>query len=129
MLITSLSITAELIGKNKTSSAFVYSSISLVDKIVNGKYFVSQRAVMNVYISFLSPSNFTIKFLSGVAVMVIQHYVPSKHGDEDDLKEFYGNVMVWVCGSFALIGMLSALSMIPMRIGTRRNLQTTKING
>ena len=58
--------------------------------------------------------------------MVIQHYVPSKHGDEDDLKEFYGNVMVWVCGSFALIGMLSALSMIPMRIGTRRNLQTTR---
>ena len=50
MLITSLSITAELIGKNKTSSAFVYSSISLVDKIVNGKHFVSQRAVMNVYI-------------------------------------------------------------------------------
>ena len=37
MLITSLSITAELIGKNKTSSAFVYSSISLVDKIINGK--------------------------------------------------------------------------------------------
>ena len=36
MLITSLSITAELIGKNKESSAFVYGAISLVDKISNG---------------------------------------------------------------------------------------------
>ena len=38
MLITSLSITAELIGKNKESSAFVYGAISLVDKISNGSY-------------------------------------------------------------------------------------------
>ena len=36
MLITSLSITAELIGKNKESSAFVYGAISLVDKLSNG---------------------------------------------------------------------------------------------
>ena len=41
MLINSLSITAELIGKNKTSSAFVYSSISLVDKIINGMHILS----------------------------------------------------------------------------------------
>ena len=41
MLINSLSITAELIGKNKTSSAFVYSSISLVDKIINGMNILS----------------------------------------------------------------------------------------
>ena len=39
MLITSLSITAELIGKNKESSAFVYGATSLVDKISNGEYF------------------------------------------------------------------------------------------
>ena len=40
MLITSLSITAELIGKNKESSAFVYGAISLVDKISNGSYII-----------------------------------------------------------------------------------------
>lgn len=36
MLITSLSLTAELIGKNKESGAFVYGAISLIDKISNG---------------------------------------------------------------------------------------------
>ena len=41
MLINSLSITAELIGKNKQSSAFVYGAISLVDKISNGLYFLN----------------------------------------------------------------------------------------
>ena len=37
MLITSLSITADLIGRNKESSAFVYGAMSLADKISNGK--------------------------------------------------------------------------------------------
>ena len=36
MLITSLSLTAELIGKNKESGAFVYGAFSLIDKISNG---------------------------------------------------------------------------------------------
>ena len=36
MLITSLSLTAELIGKNKESGAFVYGAISLIDKLSNG---------------------------------------------------------------------------------------------
>ena len=38
ILITSLSIIADLIGKNKESSAFVYGIMSLVDKVSNGKY-------------------------------------------------------------------------------------------
>ena len=36
LLITSLSIVADLIGKNKESSAFVYGIMSLVDKVSNG---------------------------------------------------------------------------------------------
>ena len=36
MLITSLSITAQLIGKNTESSAFVYGAISFVDKLSSG---------------------------------------------------------------------------------------------
>ena len=36
MLITSLSITADFIGKDKKSSAFVYGSMSLLDKVSNG---------------------------------------------------------------------------------------------
>ena len=72
-----------------------------------------------------------ITLFLGVAVMIIQHYVPVTYVDKDEqkLKEFYGNVMVWVCGSFALIGMLSALSMIPIKIGPRRKTTISKING
>ena len=62
--------------------------------------------------------------------MIIQHSVPVTHGDKDEekLKEFYGNVMVWVCGSFSLIGMLSALSMIPIKIGPRRKMINSMSN-
>ena len=38
ILISSLSIVADLIGKNKESSAFVYGIMSLVDKVSNGKW-------------------------------------------------------------------------------------------
>ena len=37
MLISSLSIIAEMIEQNSQSSAFVYGAISLVDKLSNGK--------------------------------------------------------------------------------------------
>ena len=47
VLITSLSLTAELIGQNTESSAFVYGAMSFTDKVSNG-----------------------------LAVMVIQHFIP-----------------------------------------------------
>jgi len=47
VLITSLSLTAELIGSNTESSAFVYGAMSFTDKVSNG-----------------------------LAVMVIQHFIP-----------------------------------------------------
>ena len=37
MLIISLSLTADLIGQDTDSSAFIYGSMSLLDKISNGK--------------------------------------------------------------------------------------------
>ena len=60
--------------------------------------------------------------------MIIQHFVPSGKGNEEGLKSYYGNVMVWVCGSFALVGMLSALTMIPIKIGTRNTKQKQKFD-
>ena len=39
MLITSLSIIAQLIGKNVETSAFVYGAISFVDKLSSGKFY------------------------------------------------------------------------------------------
>ena len=52
--------------------------------------------------------------------MIIQHFVP-KHIDECPLcRIYYENVMVWVVGSFALLGFLLVLSLIPVQIGLRR---------
>ena len=73
--------------------------------------------------------NFPSSIMVGVAVMIIQHYVPTTKGDYNGLKAYYGNVMVWVCGSFALIGMLSALSMIPIKIGAFHKTRKMKMNG
>ena len=38
MLIISLSLTADLIGKDKESGAFIYGAMSLLDKLSNGLY-------------------------------------------------------------------------------------------
>ena len=52
--------------------------------------------------------------------MIIQHFVPA-HIDECPLcRIYYENVMVWVCGSFVLIGFLTILSLIPVQVGKRR---------
>ena len=51
-------------------------------------------------------TNLSSSIVVGVAVMIIQHYVPTTKGGDSGLKAYYENVMVWVCGSFALIGML-----------------------
>ena len=58
--------------------------------------------------------------------MIIQHFVPT-NADDDSPKAYYKNVMVWVCGAFALIGMLSALSMVPIKIGQRRKINRKKL--
>ena len=47
MLVTSLSLTAEFIGSNTSSSAFIYGLMSLTDKVSNG-----------------------------LAVVLIQHFIP-----------------------------------------------------
>ena len=51
--------------------------------------------------------------------MLIQHFVPAHVDECPKCRIYYENVMVWVCGTFALVGMLSAISMIPVQIGRR----------
>ena len=41
MLITSLSITAELVGNNVESSAFIYGAMSFTDKLSTGAYLLT----------------------------------------------------------------------------------------
>ena len=53
ILITSLSLTAQLIGKNTECSAFVYGAISFVDKLSNGQFF-SQFILRNNSLFFIN---------------------------------------------------------------------------
>ena len=52
--------------------------------------------------------------------MLIQHFVPPNIDTCLESKLYYENVLVWICGSFALAGLASVLSLIPTEIGHRR---------
>ena len=60
VLVSSLALTANLIGKNTSSAAFVYGAMSLTDKIANGiavivsKYFSPK--IMRIELKFLNLS-------------------------------------------------------------------------
>ena len=62
----------------------------------------------------------------GVAVMLIQHYVPPSVDNVDcpECRLYFANILVWICGSFALAGLLSVISLIQTEIGRRRNART-----
>jgi len=89
VLITSLSLTAELISQNKESAAFVYGAMSFTDKVSNG-----------------------------LAVMAIQTFVPSfKHCDA--CRWYYRDVLFYATGGAALLGSLFVATLIPFTVGKR----------
>ncbi|XP_017891425.2 major facilitator superfamily domain-containing protein 12-like, partial [Ceratina calcarata] len=79
MLVTSLGITADFIGQNVDSGAFVYGIMSFTDKLSNG------LAVI------------LIQYLSG--------WVSSNY--------YYRDVLVYVCGGSAILGLLMMLFIKP----------------
>lgn len=91
MLLTSFGITNELIGGHTSSGAFVFGSMSFMDKMANG-----------------------------IAVIAIQdlHKYKSLYGVRDN---YYQNVMVFVCGGASLGGMLFALSLFVVNHDTSLN--------
>ena len=58
-----------------------------------------------------------------MAFMVIQHYIPA---DEDSLGGYFTDVLFFAVGGFALLGMLSILTLTPFQVGKRwRNISDT----
>lgn len=90
MLITSLSSTADLIGTNNDSGAFVYGAMSLLDKISNG-----------------------------VAVILIQQFIPSNTDTCILCREYFRDILFYVCGGAALLGALSMAGLYPFTLGQR----------
>jgi len=90
VLVTSLSITAELIGPNTESAAFVYGAMSFTDKVSNG-----------------------------LAVMVIQDLIPCIKCCPL-CKWYFRDVLFYATGSAALLGALFLMTFGKMKVGARR---------
>ena len=95
MLVTSLSLTAEFIGSDTSSSAFIYGLMSLTDKVSNG-----------------------------VAVVLIQHFIPNDIDTCILCKNYYRDVIMWACGGASFVGILAAISLFPVTVGVRRGQET-----
>lgn len=89
VLITSLSLTAELIGNNTETSAFVYGAMSFTDKVSNG-----------------------------LAVMVIQHFIPCLKCCAA-CKWYFRDVLFFAVGSSAVMGLLFLAMLSPFKVGKR----------
>ncbi|KAK5888405.1 hypothetical protein CesoFtcFv8_014504 [Champsocephalus esox] len=99
ILVISLSMTAELIGGQTQSGAFVYGAMSFTDKVANG-----------------------------IAVMIIQALHPCQTVICcPDCVWFYHNVMVIVTGGVAVVAALALCSILiwPIRIRPRQSLHLT----
>ncbi|XP_040575616.1 major facilitator superfamily domain-containing protein 12 [Lepeophtheirus salmonis] len=90
LLITSLSLTSELIGANIESAAFVFGAMSLTDKLSNG-----------------------------LAVVMIQTYVPDPLNLISS-KDFYRTVLTFVGGGSALSAGIALLLLAPFTLSRRR---------
>ncbi|CAD6194361.1 unnamed protein product [Caenorhabditis auriculariae] len=92
LLITSLSITADLINKNTESGAFVYGAMSFLDKLTNG-----------------------------VAYQIIELWNPTCDAlkPHKACTIFYRQVMVYVPGGCLILALVVLISLIPSTIGSR----------
>ncbi|XP_032779582.2 major facilitator superfamily domain-containing protein 12 [Daphnia magna] len=87
MLITSLAVTADLIGPHVESGAFVYGAMSFTDKLSNG-----------------------------ITVFLIQYLHPCPSCCPE-CKPYYVMILALVCGGAALLALMSLATMIPLDIG------------
>ncbi|CAG5133452.1 unnamed protein product [Candidula unifasciata] len=89
LLITSLSMTSDLISANTESGAFVFGAMSFTDKLSNG-----------------------------IAVLLIQRFHPC-NGCCPACTPYYRNVQVFIPGASLVVGFLALLTLIPQNIGAR----------
>ncbi|KHJ98311.1 transporter, major facilitator family protein [Oesophagostomum dentatum] len=92
LLITSLSLTADLINRNTESGAFVYGAMSFIDKLANG-----------------------------VAYQIIELWNPSCDPTQPHraCTVFYRTIMVYVPGGCLVLAVIILLSLFPLEIGRR----------
>ncbi|XP_054159274.1 major facilitator superfamily domain-containing protein 12-like [Oppia nitens] len=94
MLITSLSITNDMIGHNTSSGAFVFGAMSFMDKLSNG-----------------------------IAVIVIENLHPCKTCGCSVCDNYYRNILAFVCGGATILTLIALALLAPHPIGVSRNNQ------
>ncbi|KAG8179400.1 hypothetical protein JTE90_011409 [Oedothorax gibbosus] len=92
LLIISLAFTSDLIANSTTSGAFVFGSMSFVDKLANG-----------------------------IAVVVIQNIQPPCITCCVSCRLYYKYVLVFSCGGAVLLGLVALALLSSQSIGERRN--------
>lgn len=97
MLVTSLSITADLIGPNVESGAFVYGAMSFTDKLSNG-----------------------------VAVVLIQNLNPCVNCCPM-CSTYYRDILFYCCGGAAVLGFLAVITLLPAKIGDRKKGRASEV--
>lgn len=106
MLVTSLGVTADFIGHNTDSGAFVYGIMSFTDKLCNGLAVMAIQYLLvhlNILILF---KHFTILFYDFFRETWIS------------CNNYYREVLVYVCGVSAIFGMLIILCIKPFNNNT-----------
>ncbi|KHJ98312.1 hypothetical protein OESDEN_01715 [Oesophagostomum dentatum] len=99
LLITSLSLTADLINRNTESGAFVYGAMSFIDKLANG-----------------------------VAYLIIELWNPSCDPEQPHsaCTVFYRTVMVYVPGGCLALAIIVLMTLFPLEIGRRVRPEPSK---
>ena len=97
MLVTSLALTAEFIGTDTDASAFIYGFMSLTDKVSNG-----------------------------LAVVLIQHFIPTKIDTCVLCKLYFRDVILYACGGAAILGILGIVSLSKTTVGRRRGSERSE---
>lgn len=103
LLVTSLSMVADLIGPHSATGAFVYGSMSFADKLSSG--------LALVLVQFFHPCN---SVGPGVCCAACSWY--------------YRSIMVILPATFAGVCFIFLLVMVPMKIGNLRKFPTVAVN-
>ena len=73
----------------------------------------------------------TDKVSNGLAVVIIQNFIPLDTDTCIKCRQYYRHVLLFACGGAALLGIFGIISMIKTTVGTRRaqfHHQTLVIN-
>lgn len=107
LLVTSLGISADFIGQNTESGAFVYGFMSFTDKLGNGlAVMIIQYLLVYFYIDKINIVYIMCKIYKKFFILCCRRkFIVS--------TDYYRNILSYVCGCSAICGLLMILYIKP----------------